>query len=223
MGKKSKPEDNHVPILLVWCHPQVQKKSSLFLNGNTKISTAAAPEAVSAEWVVNHIQDRCCFDVFPNCLNTKVWDMMTLQLHSKYASQDSSFHICPYILLLCGLIRLYYNLCAEKRTHMQRVINSSAQSIHCSPPPMKGALVHPSWRSQMSFSPVTSGSLKKPLWPNDTEALWPSSPESWERVKTAINVERRINSRNPRCLVPNPRAESGTRGEVVYRMTQKWM
>lgn len=93
------------------------------------------PEAVSAKWVVNHIQDRCCFYVFPNCLNTKVWDMMALQLHSKYASQDSSVHICPYILLLCGLIRLYYNLCAEKRTHMQRVINSSAQSIHCSPPP----------------------------------------------------------------------------------------
>lgn len=124
----------------MWCHPQVQKKSSLFLNGNTKISTAATPEAISAKWVVNHIQDRCCFYVFPNCLNTKVWDMMTLQLHSKYVSQDSSFHICPYILLLCGLIRLYYNLCAEKRTHMQRVINSSAQSIHCFPPQWKELL-----------------------------------------------------------------------------------
>lgn len=42
---------------------------------------------------------------------------------------------------------------------MQRVINSLAQSIHCFSP-MKGALVHPSWRSQMSCSLVPSSTLK---------------------------------------------------------------
>ncbi len=46
-----------------------------------------------------------------------------------------------------------------KRGHMQRVINSLTQSFHCFSP-MKGALVQPSWSSQMNSSLVASITLK---------------------------------------------------------------
>lgn len=74
--------------------------------------------------------------------------------------------------LPCGPVLPYPSRPRQKRTHMQRVINSLAQSFHCFSP-MKGVLVSPSWRSQMNSSPGSLGLFEEPPWPNDSRGLLP--------------------------------------------------
>lgn len=128
---------------------------------------------VSPWWIVNHTQvilrffravEHFCMNythAHSNTVKNPKHNCFTFwfQLPITWPIDSISY---PYVhppSLPRGLVLLYPSSPRQKTTHMQHVINSLAQSIHCFSP-MKGALVHPSWRSQMSCSLVPSSTLK---------------------------------------------------------------